>query len=273
MTEIKKTLAILKARWPEVTLIVGLYALAVLSRSLFRAARPNLTKTLILLRIPFSLFSLSLMVFSIILNYGFLRTAYLEGRKRQTPMALLKKGKHFFWRMVGFGLICVVPYFILAWLIFLIIQYFTFIDTGFFETAKVTPWLYQLCFIAPMLILIKVVLFIPALILVLDCGIFESFKFLRKCKLLDSRELVALFCLKMVLLPFLWVFLQIPYNPATTSQYILRSVPTVISCVLGLTIAVTAVRFVASLHLVYDDPPVPLDFEDLRNYSDRDLQG
>ena len=251
MTEIKKTLGILKARWPEVTLIIGLYALAVLSNNLFRAARPDLTKTLILLRIPFSLFSLTLMVVSTILNFGFLRTVYLEGKKRQTPMALLKKGRYFFWRMVGFGLIYVVPCVILAWLIFLIIKQFTFIDASFFQAAKVVPFIYQLCFIAPMLILIKVVLFIPALILVLDCGVFESFKFLRKCKLLDSRELVALFCLRMVL-PFLWVFLRILYNPETTSQYILRIVPAVIGYVLGLIIAVTAVRFVASLNLVYD---------------------
>lgn len=252
MTEIKKTLSILKARWPEVTLIIGLYALAVLSNNLFRAARPDLTKTLISLHIPFSLFSLTLMVLSMILNYGFLRTVHLQGQKRQTPMALLKKGGYFFWRMVGFGLICVVPYFVLAWLTFLIIKYFTSIDTSFFQAAKVVPFIYQLCFIAPMLILIKVVLFIPALILVLDCRVFESFKFLRKCKLLDSRELVALFCLRMVL-PFLWVFLRIPYNPETTSQYILRIVPTVIGYVLGLIIAVTAVRFVASVGLVYDN--------------------
>jgi len=258
MTEIKKTLTILKARWPEVTLIVGLYVLAVLSNNLFRAARPDLTKTLILLRIPFSLFSLTLMVVSTILNYGFLRTVYLEGQKGQTPMALLKKGISFFWRMIGFGLPFAIAYFILSWLIFLIIKYFTSIETGFFETAKVTPWLYQLCFIAPMLILIKVVLFIPALILVLDCGIFESFKFLRKCKLLDSRELVALFCLRTVL-PFLWVFLRIPYNPETASQYILRSVPTVIGYVLWLIIAVIAVRFVASQNLVYDEQISPSD--------------
>lgn len=263
MTEIKKTLAILKARWPEVTLIVGLYALAVLSNNLFRAARPDLTGTLFLLRIPFSLFSLALIVVSIILNYGFLRTVYLEGQKRQTPMALLKKGRQFFWRMVGFGLIYVVPFLILAWFIFLIIKYFTSIDTGFFEIAKVTPWLYQLCFIAPMLILIKLVLFIPALIVVLDCGVFESFKFLRKCKLLDARELVALFCLRMAL-SFLWLFLRIPYHPETTSLYILKSVPAVIGYVLWLIIAVTAVRFVASLHLEYDNQPSSLDFEDSR---------
>jgi hypothetical protein len=113
-----------------------------------------------------------------------------------------------------------------------------------------------------MLILIKVVLFIPALILVLDCGVFESFKFLRKCKLLDSRELVALFCLQMVL-PFLWIFLRIPYNPETTSQYILRSVPTVIGYVLWLIIAVTAVRFVGSLDLARDRAPRSPDSEDL----------
>lgn len=263
MAEIKKTLTILKARWPEVTLIIGLYALAILSNNLSRATRPDLTKTLFLLRIPFSLFSLTLMVVSMILNYGFLRTVHLEGQKVQTPMALLKTGRHFFWRMVGFGLIYIVPYFILAWLIFLIIKYFTFIDTGFLETAKVTPWLYQLCSIAPMLILIKVVLFIPALIIVLDCGVFKSFKFLRKCKLLDSRELVALFCLRMVL-PFLWVFLQIPYNPATSSQYILRIVSSIIGQFIGLIISVMAVRFVASLHLVYDNQPNSLDFEDSR---------
>jgi len=249
MTEIKRTLAILKARWPEVTLIVGLYALAVISNNLFRAARPDLTKTLFLLCMAFSL---ALMVVTMILNYGFLRTVHLESQKVQTPMALLKKGRHFFWRMVGFGLIYVVPYFILGWFIFLIIKYFTSIDTGFLETAKVAPWLYQLCFIAPMLILIKVVLFIPALIIVLDCGVFESFKFLRKCKLSDARELVALFCLQMAL-SLLWLFLRIPYNPETTSLYILKSAPSVIGYVLWLIIAVTAVRFVASLDLVYDN--------------------
>jgi len=219
--------------------------------------------------IPFLLFSLTLMVVSTILNYGFLRTVYLEDQKGQTPMALLKKGRYFFWRMVGFGLIYVVPCLILSWLIFLIIKYFTSINTGFFETAKVTPWLYQLCFTTPMLILIKVVLFIPALIFVLDCGVFESFKFLRKCKLLDSRGLVALFCLKIVL-PFLWLFLRTPYNPETTSQYILRSVPTVIDYVLWLTIAVTAVRFVGSLDLVYDDSTNDSNSEDLLQPSTKD---
>jgi hypothetical protein len=154
--------------------------------------------------------------------------------------------------MVGFGLICVIPYFILAWLIFLMIKYFTFVDTGFFETGKVAPWLFQLCFTVPMLILIKPVLFVPALIFVLDCRVFESLKSLRKCRLFDSRELVALFCLRMAL-PFCWAFLQISYGAGTTSQYILRGVTASISYFVWLVIAVTAVRFVGSLDLVYDN--------------------
>jgi hypothetical protein len=257
MSEIKNTLGILKARWPEVALIVALFALAVLSNNLFRAARGDVARTLTSLYI---VFPLTVMVVSTILNYGFLRTVYLEGQKRQTPMGLLKKGRRFFCRMVGFGLIYLIPYFILAWLIFLMIKYFTSIDTGFFETGKVAPWLFQLCFIAPMLILVKPVLFVPALIFVLDCRVFESLRFLRKCRLLDSRELIALFCLRMVL-PFLWALLQISYDAGTTSQYILRSVTTSISYFVWLIIAVSAVGFVGSLDLAYDNSQSCLNSE------------
>lgn len=266
MTETKKTLAILRARWPEVTLIVGLYALAIFSNNLFRALRCDLSRIFILLH---AVFSLTVMVVLTMLNFGFMRTVYLQGQERQKPIVLLKKGRDFFSRIFGFGLICLIPYFILAWLIFLVIKYFTYIDTGFFETGKVNPWLYQLCFVAPMLILIKVVLFIPALILVLDCRLFESFKLLRKCELLRSRELVALFCLRMAL-PFLWVFLRIPYNPETSSQYILRSGLTVISYILWLIIGITAVRFVSSLDIAYDISEKDLNSEGLLRPSTED---
>ena len=173
MTEIKKTLAILKARWPEVTLIAGLHILGMLSNKLFRAAKPDLARTWVLLYMAFSFL---IMIISIILYLGFLRTVYLEGQKHQSPLVLLRIGKHFFWRMVGFGLLWGLVYLILAWLIFLITKQLTSIDTGFFETAKVAPLVYQLCFIAAMLILIKPFLFIPALIIVLDCGVFVKFQ-------------------------------------------------------------------------------------------------
>ena len=248
MAEIKKTLAILKARWPEVALIIGLNILSVFFNKLFRTAGPDSMSMLFLIPIVFLLL---LMVVSTMLRLGFLRTVYLQGQTRQLPLVLLKIGKHFFWRMVGLGLLYMIAYFILAWLIFLIVKQLISIDTTFFQTAKVARLAYQLFFVPAMLILIKPVLLMPALIVVLDCGILKSFKLLKQCKLLDAKELVILFFVPMAL-TFLWAFLPKLNGVETTSQYILTIVPTVINYFIWLMIAVTAVRFVASLNLVYD---------------------
>ena len=266
MTEIQKTLAILKNRRPEVALIVGLYTLVELSHSLFNFTEADLTKTFFL---PSIFFVLSLAIISMILYYGFLRTVHLEGPKEQTPMDLLKTGKHFFWRMVGFGFIYAGLYFILTWIIFSITKYFTSTNTGFFESAKSAPWLYQLCSTAAMLIMIKVSLFIPALILVLDCRVINSFKLLSKFRLFKSKELVALFCLCTVM-PLGWVLLKIPENPETISQYIITIGTIVTGQVLGLIVTVTAVRFVSSLNLVYDSNTKDLNSKDLLSNQTED---
>lgn len=266
MTETQKTLAILRARWPEVTLIIGLYTLVELSHSLFGFTEPDVTKTLFL---PSILFILSLAVVSMILSYGFLRTIHLEGPKEQTPIDLLKTGKHFFWRMAGFGFIYIGLYFILIRLIFFIIKYFTSTNTDFIESAKSAPWLYQLCSTAAMLIMIKVMLFIPALIIVLDCRVFDSFKLLSKFKLLKSKELVALFCLGTVM-PLLWLLLKIPENPETILQYIITIGTIVTGQVIGLVVAVTAVRFISSLDLEYDGGITDSNSEDLLKYPTED---
>lgn len=268
MSETQKTLSILKARRPEVTLIVGLYTLVELSHSLFGFTEPDVdvTKTMFL---PSILFILSLAVVSMILSYGFLRTVYLEGPKEQTPMDLLKTGKHFFWRMFGFNFIYAGLYFILTVLIFSITKYFTSINTGFIESAKSTPWLHQLCSTAAMLITIKVYLFIPALILVLDCRVINSFKLLSKFKLFKSKELVALFCLS-TMIHLLWLLLKIPENPETVSQYIIKIGTIVTGQVLGLIVTVTAVRFVSSLDLEYDGRITDSNSEDLLKYPTED---
>jgi len=268
MTEIKKTLAILEARWPEVTLIAGLHILGMLSNKLFRAAKPDLARTWVLLYMAFSFL---IMIISIILYLGFLRTVYLEGQKHQSPLVLLRIGKHFFWRMVGFGLLWGLVYLILAWLIFLITKQLTSIDTGFFETAKVAPLVYQLCFIAAMLILIKPFLFIPALIIVLDCGVFGSFKFFKQFKLSDAKELAVLFCVQ-IASTSLWAFLPKLGEAKTISQYIWGVIPSIVPYFIGFVVSVMAVRFVASLDLLYDNLPASLDLEDLRKYSNRDLK-
>lgn len=256
MTGIVKSLSIVKARWPEVILIIGLYSLADISYSLFNFEQPNVINMITLF------FVFSLIIISTILNYGFLRTAHLEGSKKQMPIDLLKTGKHFFWRMVGFSLIYIIPYMTSAWIIFSIIKYFTPIDTGFLESSDSNPLIYNLCFVVTMLILIKITLYIPAFIFVLDCRVIESFNFLNKFKLSESKEIVILYFISTVML-LLEALLKIPNNAETILQHILRTGINIIQQLLWLIIAVMAVRFVGSLNLVYDSSRKNLDSEDM----------
>jgi hypothetical protein len=115
----------------------------------------------------------------------------------------------------------------------------------------------------------KLSLFIPALIITLDCRISESFKYLKKCKLSESKELVALYILSLAL-PFVWLLLKISYFPETTLQHTLRVGISIIHQVLSLIIAVMAVRFVGSLDLVYDSGIKYTNSEDLIEIPEED---
>jgi hypothetical protein len=196
-----------------------------------------------------------------ILNFGFLRTVHLEGSKKHAPTDLLKTGKHFFWRIVGFSIIYGILYFILKTIIFVILKNITSIDTGFWELAKSNPVLFTLNISLTMIILIKLSLFIPAIIIVLDCRVSDTLDFLNKCRLSDSKELVVLYFVSIALL-FVWVLLKISYFPETILQHILKTGTNIIHQVIGLIIAVTAVRFVGSLNLVYDRDTKDLNSED-----------
>ncbi len=260
MTETKKTLVILRDRWPEVFLIIGLFTLGDISQSLFNFGEPDLTSTKLALLSMF--FFVSLTVISTLLNFGFLRTVHLEGPKKQTPKDLIKTGSHFFWRMVGFGIFYGIIFIIIVTIIFLIFKNLTSIETGFWESSNTNSLLYSLCLATTMLILIKIPLFVPAIIIVLDCRVFDGFRFLRKCTLSESKELVTLYLLGAAML-ILKALLKIPNYPETISQYISRIGTTVIEHFLWLIIAITAVRFVSSLNLVYDIDKKELNSEDL----------
>ncbi len=262
MTEIKETLAILKARWPEVTFIIGLNVLPLFLNKLHLMVKPKISLIQTTIGLGSLLVLIVVIVIVMLLTIGFQRTVYLEGKKRKSPMVLFRIGKHFFWRMVKFGLIYIPVFFILAWLTFLAIKQFTPLDTGFLETAKVAPFTYQLCFTTATLIIIKPLLLIFPLIVVLDCRISKSFKLLKQCKLLDARELIILFLISMIV-AFLWVSLPSIKSATTISQYAFIVARSIIQHFIGLMVTVMAVRFVASLDLVYDDRSRSLNAEDL----------
>ena len=250
MTEIRKTLAILKARWLEVAFLIGIGFLASLFGGIAKVHRGYYSWIL--------LTCIGLLLIQVLIYLGFLRTVYLEGNKRQSPLSLLQKGRCFFWRICGLGLLYMIVLGLLVQIIFWIIKIVTPIDGSLKEVA---PMIGRLCLSIAMLILIKLYLLIPALIIVLDCGILKSFKFLKQCKLLDAKELLVVYCIQMAT-PFLWRFLPAGKEVTIVAQSILGLSYYVIWNLLTLMVLVMAVRFVASLNLVYDSGQSSSDPED-----------
>jgi len=251
MNEIKETIAILKARWPEVTFIIGFGFLVSLFGGILESYQAY--------RSWKGVTCIGLLLIEIVIYLGFLRSVSLESNKRQSLLSLLHKGKNFFWRFCGLALLYFVVLVLLTQAIFFIIKIATPIVGSLKEAA---PVIRLLCLSVTKLILIKLYLFIPALIIVLDCGAFESFKFLRQCKLLEAKELLAVYCAK-IAISFVWLFLptsgELPLAPhiiLILSYYLTWNI-------LTLMIFLMAIRFVSSLNLVYDSTLKDLNSENL----------
>jgi hypothetical protein len=260
MAEIKKTLAILKARWPEAAFIIGIPLLATLLRKILLNAGVKstsiITSATLLVSLLFSLISM-------LLRLGFLRTIYLEGQKRQTLAALLRTGVHFLWRMFVLGLI----YMMLLMLLMIVFSKLV--------PPEAISWVYMLYPILVNLILIKLMVLIPALIIVLDCKVFDSFRFLRRYKLSNAKELIFLYCGN-IAFGFFGAILSRYFwrtscgtaccSTTTTPQYILTTVFYTITYFISLMISVMAVRFVASHNSAHDDYGASLNSESLQEY-------
>jgi hypothetical protein len=262
MNEIKETIAILKARWPEVTFIIGLSVLSLFVNKLHLMAGTGSTMSESLLGLVYLLLLSIIILMHLLLIIGFQKTIHLSGKQRQSPMLLLRTGWHFLGRMVKVGLILLPLYFLLIWLTFLIVKKATFIDTNFFKTAQSSPFLYQLCFAVPGFILIKPMLLMPTLIIVLDCQVFQSFKFMKKFRLFDAKELLALFLITTIS-TFYSAVLPKLNEPISTWQFALIIFFSALTRFLSLMVAVTAIRFVSSLNLVYDSITKDLNSENL----------
>lgn len=255
MKEIKKTLAILKARWPEVILILGINLLLVLVNLVLS---PKSMQVFWWYR---GIFPLIFILILTTLRSGFLRTVYLEGQKRQSFLVLLRTGLHFLWRLIVLDLLFCIPSLILILLnIHLVSGRVSHGETDILHNIFLIRHLLVLVI---NIILMKFILLMPALVIVLDCRAFESFRFLKYCRLRDARELIVLFCFKMAF-PYLRIFLRTLYDTTTIPQRIFSIFNSVATCFIGLIIVVMAVRFVDSLNLVYGNKPSPLDFEDSR---------
>ena len=205
-----------------------------------------------------TVFPLIIVLIQTTLRSGFLRTVYLESQKRQSLLVLLRMGIHFLWRMIVLGVLYKIPLLTLISLSAYLVG--KLVASGGIGIARNLPLINPLLTSAVNIILMKLILLTPALVIVLDCRVFESFKFLKKCRLRDTKELIMLFCLQIVL-GVLWSFLRTTYG-VTTLWHIFEIGASTITHFISLTITIMAVRFVASQNLVYDDRSRSVDSQD-----------
>ena len=179
MDEVKETLAILRARWVEVAVIVAIS----LAPNLPGRHYPSLASLT-------QIISIGAFLLYTIISAGFLRTVHLEHRKQQSISCLMQTGTHFFLRLFGFGIILGLAMTVLLWLLGAVVGRSNFL----FD---------RIGFIAIQLVLAKLTLLIPAIIIVTDCSLSESCGLLWKVKLLKAKPLLVVFLIQIVVLPYL----------------------------------------------------------------------
>jgi hypothetical protein len=251
----KGAFEILKARWPEVTIIIGIGVLAQFINMSYLIWHRTGTLTSTIRTLGYFLF----IIIAFLLNIGFRRTFYLEGQRRQSPVVLLQEGRNFFWRLFILGLIYWFALILLNWLISWTVKQFASTDESTIIVYLLSQWSLNLF----RLLLMKPILLIFPLIIVLDCSILQGFKMFSRCRLRDAKELIVLFLISTIGPTLLWKILPSAVIQSGRHYIVLLSAAhTIIWQFISLMIAVMAVRFVASQNVVYDNGSKPLDSQD-----------
>lgn len=224
-----ETFDILRKRWVEVAVIVAL--------GILRWHIPMLTAVagISILRYLSQLLVIVIAAVMLIARAGFLHTAHLYGDRRQRISTLLQTGKHFFWQLLVFY----AMYKILMSGILLIGLLLMRAD---FRTVVVGRSV--LFHIALAVILMKPLLLVPALIIVRDCRAFEGIKLIWSYKLLRAKELLLFFAIQQAFM-FVSIFMPHPKEAGGISYYLTHAGNNIISSLLVIVVALSAVRFVA----------------------------
>lgn len=240
-------LHILKSRRLEVGFIVGLPVLGQLTWDLLQ-----LTKSCaaVALGLPAML---TLMIIGFLLALGFVRTAHLYGPQSQGLVELLRTGAHFFWRMFVFSLLFGMLIGAAAAAVGVL--------TGSWQppSAQATPadrqpaiYLSILASTGMSVLLAKVLLLVPAIIIVRDARLFKSFTFLRNHRLLAAGTLLCLFGIQLVL-PWLNILVSPPTSspvnpPGGFLQQTFSVLLALVTGLVGLMLQLAAVQFVGGLN-------------------------
>jgi len=238
MKQIKESINILKNRWPEITLILGLSILALIMINRIVGEDPEKIKPVSMLS---ALMAMVFMIISTLLRLGFLRSICIEESSPKTPVILLKIGSRFFWRIVLLSILylaCILAAVSIA---------------SILPLGQDAAWKQQGFIMGLNLGLIKYMLFLPALIVALDCKVSESFTAIKTIRLTDAKELIIIFCIAMAI-GLMLSLLPDAEDKRSVSYYIINIVSSAVSQVLAFLMAVMAVKVVNNMKLGYHQP-------------------
>lgn len=237
LKEISKTARIIKYRFSEVVLIIALVIMGQVCVFQIHADNPENFADML----PLVLFGVAAGIVSAILSYGFLRSICYEPFHKHQPADLLKIGKSFFWRMVGYGIFT-------GTLVIILLLPILLIANGLFggDETRTSEYIFPVAVFIVALILVKPIIFIPALIISRNAGIWESFKSLKEFDIKPAKPVVLLFVVQM-LLACLSAILPVSREADITLFYTVTVSLTVIGQLFRLMVAVGAIRFVLSL--------------------------
>jgi hypothetical protein len=182
-----ESIKIMRERWREVLLLFGIEVIADLYYFLPRE-----------LRGWGLLGSFIAMLFSMVLGTGFLRLACLEGSRPQTTREIWKVGKHFFWRMIQFGLLVAFVFLVTMVGVHLILRY----AKPNFSSSVSHRVIMSVSINTVLVLLMKPVICIPTAIVIRDCSLKEAWASIRRFRLRKAPLLMVLYVMRLLLI--LW---------------------------------------------------------------------
>ena len=251
--ELPGVIELLKSRWPEAVLVIAFQAcLFMLGSHMFgMSASFDSTKE----DAPFALLpdgwafmiGFGVIIFLIIsemLRLGFIRTALTGGCKQREPIELLKTGRYFFWRMIRFRLIYELVVFAVWFVLLTVLASFL---AGSSEPDNLPAWMARSGLFLACMILMKPWLLMPAIIVAVNCNVIESFRSLKRYRLMANRSIIALFMVWILI----QVFFVIGLEPADSEgsagvQYFTMGIWAIVLSTLNLAVTLAAVLFVAN---------------------------
>lgn len=234
----------MKARWPEVMLVVILQAAMMLLMEEIVSDSENMDSNAAL--IPFwasFLLGVGMVLCGVLwqmLYLGFLKTAAISGSQPQQPVKLLRSGRPYFWKILFFQMMLGFVLFFLNIAIVISLSHLLWQDP---ELDQLPQWFAQICAFAGILIVLKPMLLVPARMIVYDDTVYQAIFQMRRYILSGIDHIFKVLFLGLGVVA-LFTFPIEFFNQKGQSYYILTALRHVVFSFLLLSLTLIAVLWV-----------------------------